>query len=248
MKRKLLFVLFFSLIAITVCFGKDVTLAELAYLANDCYNNYEQKEDVGYGFRVEKWSNSSGSGFNGVAYTKKNIVVIAFRGTDDPKDLIADQGIMLTSDSSLFSFVSFLNFTGYGPSINVGDMIAAKAELDQQIEDAFNFYKKVDKQEKKVVIVGHSLGGYLAQIVGCKNNIQTYTFNAPGARTYLPADFKVTDSRARKIHNYVANNGLNLVPRGTYIGERNNIGGYTHSMKEVYDTIKNNMYPVPIEL
>ena len=98
------------------------------------------------------------------------------------------------------------------------------------------------------MIVGHSLGGYLAQIVGCINNIQTYTFNAPGARTYLPANLEyLKEEKGKKIQNYVADDGFNFIPRGTHIGERKKIDGYTHSMEQVYDTIKTRK-AVPIKL
>ena len=227
MKRKILFVLFLSLITITVCFGYTPTLEELAFLANDCYTNYNRQQEVGYGFWVEYWSTGT-SGFYGAAYTKNDLIVIAFRGTDDSNDLRADQGIILNSDSNLFRFLSYI--------FRVFDTRAAQAVLDQQVWDAIDFFVEAVDREN-VMIVGHSLGGYLAQIVGWVYDTPTYTFNAPGASVYSPGGIEPINATSNRIFNYIADQGLNFIPRGTHIGERRNISGFTHSMDDVYTTI-----------
>ncbi len=66
-------------------------------------------------------------------------------------------------------------------------------EIDEQFNDAYNFYKivKSENQNKKIIIVGHSLGGGLAQLVSAKayselkEKVETYSYNAPGCKHLL---------------------------------------------------------------
>ena len=68
------------------------------------------------------------------------------------------------------------------------DMNLVTCNFDEQFNDAWKFFKTVRKQhpKRKIVIVGQSLGGALAQIVAAKEytinrkKVETYTFNAPG--------------------------------------------------------------------
>ena len=93
-------------------------------------------------------------GFAAVAY-KNNItneIVIAFRGTDSPMDI-------LISDSQIA-----FNLT------------------PQQATAAVNFYEKVlqENPDSSISITGHSLGGALAQYVASLKHVPATTFNAPG--------------------------------------------------------------------
>jgi hypothetical protein len=56
----------------------------------------------------------------------------------------------------------------------------------KQIASAETFYTAaLEKgQPKRVVITGHSLGGFLAQVIGSRHALETHTFNAPGASTF----------------------------------------------------------------
>lgn len=75
----------------------------------------------------------------------------------------------------------------------LSDVNIMTATYDEQFKDAWDFYKIVKKQnpKRKIVIVGQSLGGALAQIVPAKEytinrkKIETYTFNAPGCKHLL---------------------------------------------------------------
>ena len=75
----------------------------------------------------------------------------------------------------------------------LSDVNMMTATYDEQFKDAWDFYKIVKKQnpKRKIVIVGQSLGGALAQIVPAKEytinrkKIETYTFNAPGCKHLL---------------------------------------------------------------
>ncbi|NGQ95602.1 S8 family serine peptidase [Brevibacillus sp. SYP-B805] len=105
-------------------------------------------------------------GFYGVVFEKDGEIVIAFRGTDDLQDLAG-------MDLDMFKGV-------------VGPQIFPAAELTAQT------FKK--NPNKKIVLTGHSLGGWLAErialdIVGKKDSLDeiktsqlegAVTFNAPG--------------------------------------------------------------------
>lgn len=73
------------------------------------------------------------------------------------------------------------------------DMNLVVCNYDEQFVDAWRFFKTVKKQnpKRKIVIVGQSLGGALAQIVAAKEftinrkKVETYTYNAPGVKHLL---------------------------------------------------------------
>lgn len=65
--------------------------------------------------------------------------------------------------------------------------------IDEQFLDAWRFYKLVKKQypKSKIIIVGQSLGGALAQLVPAKEytinrkKVEAYSYNAPGCKHLL---------------------------------------------------------------
>ncbi|WP_243834910.1 Mbeg1-like protein [Alicyclobacillus sacchari] len=79
-------------------------------------------------------------GFYAVAFQRGNTVVIAYRGTDNVMDLVADAGIYLS----------------------VPNMI-------EQLQPAEQFFKRVCSEANvpsgRVILTGHSMGGWLAQKV-----------------------------------------------------------------------------------
>lgn len=93
-------------------------------------------------------------GFAAVAYKNSitNEIVIAFRGTDSPLDV-------LISDAQIA-----FNLT------------------PQQASAANAFYNRIatDNPSSTISATGHSLGGALAQFVAASNHISAVTFNAPG--------------------------------------------------------------------
>jgi hypothetical protein len=74
-----------------------------------------------------------------------------------------------------------------------------------QVKSAEQLLKKIDnfdKNKSNIVLTGHSLGGYLAEVLAVKHKIKAYTFNAPGI--YKKSDFyKNYSSRTSYAKNYV---------------------------------------------
>jgi len=79
-----------------------------------------------------------------------------------------------------------------------------------QFDQAITFFedisiKKIPAQlldyELNYIITGHCLGGSLAQIVGSKNNLETYTFNGLGVK-HLADDY-MAGQNTESIYNYV---------------------------------------------
>ena len=75
----------------------------------------------------------------------------------------------------------------------------------QFLKDSKEKYKKMKPADKEsnVVLTGHSLGGFLAQIVGTETGLTTFTFNAPGAQGYLP-ELK----NSKNVYNYIRESDL----------------------------------------
>lgn len=101
------------------------------------------------------------------------------------------------------------------------------ATFDMQFKNAWEFYKtvKVQNPKRKIVIVGQSLGGALAQIVSAKEytinrkKIETYTFNAPGCKHLLDTYDCNLSFKYSFITNYsVMNDWCGMF--GEHIGQR----------------------------
>ena len=117
------------------------------------------------------------SGFSANLFKNKDTgeLVIAYRGTERPG--------LGENESDIKSVLKDF----------MTDMNLVISNFDEQFNDAWKFFKTVKQQypKSKIVIVGQSLGGALAQIVAAKeytinrNKVETYTFNAPGCSHLL---------------------------------------------------------------
>lgn len=99
--------------------------------------------------------------------------------------------------------------------------------IDEQFVDAWHFYKLVKKQYPKfrIIIVGQSLGGALAQLVSAKEytinrkQIETYSYNSPGCRHLLDEfDCNITYDYSFVTNYSVMNDWCGMF--GEHIGKR----------------------------
>lgn len=125
------------------------------------------------------------TGFEAAAYrSTTGKIIISYRGTDSPLDILVD-GYLATNH-----FISQVS----------------KAEefflavIEQYCKNADGTY-----DTSKVTLTGHSLGGALAQVIGAENNITTYTYNAPGMLDSLSL-YSANSGNYSQITNYVTMN------------------------------------------
>jgi len=93
-----------------------------------------------------------------------------------------------------------------------------KAEVEQADLFIGTFLEDQKYHNYRLIVTGHSLGGFFAQIIAAKKGLDAITFNAPGAKAWM-------DQYALKIHekcsitNYVRTSDL-AASLGTHIGKK----------------------------
>lgn len=132
---------------------------------------YDQK----YRFIESSAHKDSAEGFFGAAFEKDNSIVIAFRGTNSPFENLNGESIIKMvrqSSKDLEDDLSFV-FNRWG--------ISNRAML--QYKEALEFSQKVKEKystNMELIIIGHSLGGGLAQLVGIALKEKVISFDSPG--------------------------------------------------------------------
>lgn len=239
------------------------SLTECARLSDLAY--YPKKQSPPSGWKliadtiVKKW------GFQGSAFynVKDKELVIAFAGTqlDDPKDILADLGIAsgeIEKHALLISKATASIFQPKKASSSASEKVKVKGgkETQKQVEEARRFYSRVLNLGKlknlkySKMVVGHSLGGFLAQVIAAENGVKAKTFNAPGAAAF-------TTKRSSSITNYVRNFdmvggfGIHIGTKVVYPGVQFEPLNYkeryvirNHSMTEFYSDLKKGLKPM----
>lgn len=176
---------------------------ELAVMAEDCYNL------IGGSVAAQFWNDAgwvreagvakdANSGFAAVRYWKNGVAVIAYRGTSDPTDAVADANMtpLLREGVANHALEKLLQAYGVGDrrtSVRIATEFSAgvlESSLTQkavgkwgnrvpagQTREALSFYDATFP--KPVMVVGHSLGGALAKTVGDNRKVVSVGFNSP---------------------------------------------------------------------
>jgi hypothetical protein len=221
-----------------------LTLLALAKMADKAYGSPLSGAVVTLGhYQAQTWKlqgnyGEDGQGFVGCVFVAndESHTVVAYAGTNpaSKEDLKADLKIVM----------------GWTPN---------------QTKSATDVFERANQTKKGTLyLVGHSLGGALAQYVGAKKLAQFVTFNAPGMRRILENEGKVykdTWTRARGVNYRMTNDEVSKWPDRSlkqHLGEVRTLdpGGTVdifraHSMTTVVNYIQKDPYlsnecPLPL--
>jgi len=151
----------------------------------------------------------------GVVLESPDEVIISYRGTDprNPSDLFADWSIVM------------------GRHRNIGTSV-----IEDRFSEADALYKKVASEtDKKITLVGHSLGNTLALYAGRKNDVESVGFNAGASYNdviigLMCKMFGKCDEGAKKHTIYTT--GKDIISLGNMFGNENIIKVPTKSKKD----------------
>ena len=164
------------------------------------------------------------TGFDLAIYSNGNEKVISFRGTDSS---LFNRPINTIED--LFNDL-LLGTQGNNPQ-GAYNLVGLYDELVEQ-----GYISSTDK----IVVTGHSLGGYLAQLFTIANEAKishTYTYNAPGllglTGTLLNL-FGTSNIKSDKITDILAKDGINFTnAMGLNVGKEIQVSGDSHAIKDL---------------
>jgi putative lipase involved disintegration of autophagic bodies len=177
------------------------SVAELARLAAEAYRVSDAQWAPPEGFALLHLAKRDpGHGFQAAAFVKKATgeVIVSFCGTKkDALDIAAGKAIakiaLLSGRLNVFhKAVEWLKKAAYKLDPKRDDftyqVLAAKIRaahefLDESLARAKSQVEGF--QPSKIFLTGHSLGGFLAQLVGAARAVVTHTFNAAGGAKWI---------------------------------------------------------------
>ena len=164
------------------------------------------------------------TGFDLAIYSNGNEKVISFRGTDSS---LFNRPINTIED--LFNDL-LLGTQGNNPQ-GAYNLVGLYDELVEQ-----GYISSTDK----IVVTGHSLGGYLAQLFTIANEDKishTYTYNAPGLlglKGTLLNLFGTSNIKSNKITDILAKDSINFTnAMGLNAGEEIKVSGNSHAIEDL---------------
>ncbi|MGW8168462.1 MAG: Mbeg1-like protein [Sulfurovaceae bacterium] len=206
-----------------------ITAKDGAYIADFVYEDgFNAIKGNSYAINGQEYilrdeRNNSTNGFDAMLLqnTSTGQYVVVFRGTEpSSKDILTDL------------------------SMGIGQFPEQFVNASDFIDNAINTY---GVNESNTIIVGHSLGGSLAEYGGMKTGFQTYTYNAYGIGSiYDGIDVDKYDN----IDNYITfNDFVSRLPTSEMVGNVHVVGnslynfGYGHSASNftnlnIWNTIK----------
>lgn len=207
--------------------NKFSTYKIYAQLASNAYLDDKKQKSLN-NYKFEGAIHNVLTGLDLAIYSNGNEKVIAFRGTD-----------FALLSRPLNTIEDLLNDLFLGTQ---GNNLQGTYNL-------FGLYDELVKQgyvsnTDKIVVTGHSLGGYLAQLFTIANEDKishTYTYNAPGLLGFkgtLLNLFGTSNIKSNKITDILAKDSINFTnAMGLNIGEEVKVSGNTHSIKDLTEIL-----------
>lgn len=183
-------------------------------------------------YDMKFYSIKNGPVFYDLHLKERNMSVIGIRGTNSFLDVIQD--LYLWKEIVFLQIASIVGpFSNFWPSSLTVEIVNAIAKVEKFIfpnysYDDSDYYNLLDKhltdvlKTRNAVIVGHSLGGGLAGIIGSKHKRTVVTFSAPGI-VYISKKFGLTIEDANRI-------AMNIKPNNDIVTSIDLSGGSTQQI------------------
>jgi hypothetical protein len=175
------------------------TISDYVYIAEDIYNRNGGSQGGGWDIQKLETATWYGNGFQGGVFVQDSEVIVAFSGT---------MGGPTTAPVSQ----------------NTANMRIGLHVIPNMAGAAKTLVKWAERYDRPISIVGHSLGGALAQVVGAWSGHPFISFNGPGMARHLQiAAFNIFKPRQmrRSIKALRADDALGICfnVKGDFVGE-----------------------------
>jgi pimeloyl-ACP methyl ester carboxylesterase len=202
------------------------------------FDSYAKQRNVEE-FKVVKALFEEKNGLNAISLLKDDILYVAYRGTViSTKDLRADIAIGLNNFTSHIQQVikKGAEYTPAFLNTFVGSLV--DGALSKNVETATKFLKDAIEKAKaeglnyrKVIVTGHSLGGFYAQTIAANNADlvdEAHSFNGPG----VPAIYVPYDAPGHHIFNHIRADWTDIDPVGKFAVHQGNVIFYPAAKRE----------------
>jgi hypothetical protein len=138
------------------------------------------------------------------------------------------QAAVYTHRSSGVKVLAIAGTQGMALNDILADLRLTIGLMPRQASSAWQFYQSAITEDDVAVIVGHSLGGGLAQVLGFWTNTPFLSFNAPGMESNVvgalinplkPQVLKRTWQASKKFYSKDGAKGLNFVVGKDFVGK-----------------------------